>query len=183
MHKPSPPGRLADLGPGVVAAISFAIADVFSKLTFIAGMDVLSLSTFRSLFSIVFMIGWFAWRPAAVPHTPRQRWISLGIGVLFAGIVYGLFKAIELATVPLAILTYFVYPLLTGIAGSLIGIDRVGWRGAASALIAFCGLALIVGAEPGAIALTGIAFALGAACLRTTPAIAAEMPRSSAWAS
>jgi drug/metabolite transporter (DMT)-like permease len=167
MHSPPPPSRLADLGPGVIAAVSFALADVFSKLTFIAGMDVLSLSTFRSVFSIVFMIGWFAWQPAPVPHTRRQRWISLGIGVLFAGIVYGLFKAIELATVPIAILSYFVYPLLTGIVGSLIGIDRVGWRGIVAAFVAFAGLALIVGAEPGPIAVAGLAFAIGAACLRT----------------
>ena len=59
-------------------------------------MDVLSLSMFRSVFSIIFMIGWFWLQPPPVPHTPRQRWIALGVGVLFAGIVFGLFKAIEL---------------------------------------------------------------------------------------
>jgi drug/metabolite transporter (DMT)-like permease len=159
--------RLADLGPGIAAAVSFALADVFSKLTFIAGMDPLSLSTFRSLFSLVFMIGWFWVQPPPVPYTSRQRWIALGVGVLFAGIVFGLFKAIELVTVPVAILTYFIYPLLTGIVGSMIGIDKVGWRGVLAAAVAFCGLALIVGAQPGDIALAGLGFALGIACLRT----------------
>ena len=159
--------RLADLAPGIIAAVAFALADVFSKLTIIDGMDVLSLSTFRSLFSLVFMIGWFWLQPPAVPHTPRQRWTSLGMGVLFAGIVFGLFKAIELVTVPLAILTYFIYPLLTGIVGSLIGIDKLSWRGATAAVVAFIGLALIVGAHPGQIAVAGLGFALGGACLRT----------------
>jgi drug/metabolite transporter (DMT)-like permease len=159
--------QLAELGPGIVAAVSFALADVFSKLTLIAGMDVLSLSTFRSVFSVVFIIGWFWLQPPAVPHTPRQRWISLGVGVLFAGIVFGLFKAIELVTVPIAILTYFVYPLLTGILGTLIGIDKLTWRGAAAAIVAFLGLALIVGAQPGSLAAVGLACALGAAGLRT----------------
>ena len=68
---------------------------------------------------------------------------------------------------PVAILSYFIYPLLTGIIGALIGIDKLGWRGAAAAVVAFFGLALMVGAQPGAIALAGVAFALGAACLRT----------------
>jgi drug/metabolite transporter (DMT)-like permease len=81
--------------------------------------------------------------------------------------VFGLFKAIELVTVPVAILTYFIYPLLTGIVGTLIGIDKVGWRGALAATVAFGGLALIVGAQLGVIALAGLAFALGAAVLRT----------------
>jgi drug/metabolite transporter (DMT)-like permease len=158
---------LAELGPGIIAAISFALADVFSKLTFIAGMDVLSLSTFRSVFSVVFMIGWFWVQPPPLPYTPRQRWIALGVGVLFAGIVFGLFKAIQLVDVPIAILTYFIYPLFTGIVGTLIGIDRLNWQGAAAAVIAFLGLALIVGAHPGGIAVAGLAFAFGAACLRT----------------
>jgi drug/metabolite transporter (DMT)-like permease len=162
-----PQSRLAELGPGIIGATTFAIADVFSKLALMAGMDVLSLSTFRGAFSAVCMAGWLWWQPPPVPHTSRQRWISLGVGVLFAGIVFGLFKAIELVTVPVAILTYFVYPLLTGIIGSLIGIDKVSWRGALAATVAFGGLALIVGAQPGAVALSGLAFALGAACLRT----------------
>jgi drug/metabolite transporter (DMT)-like permease len=167
MNIPLSPSRLTELGPGIAAAVSFALADVFSKLALVAGMDVLSLSAFRSVFSVIFMIGWFWLQPPPAPYTPRQRWIALGIGVLFAGIVFSLFKAIELATVPVAILSYFIYPLLTGIIGSLIGIDKLGWRGAAAAIVAFCGLALIVGAQPGAIALSGIAFALGAGCLRT----------------
>jgi drug/metabolite transporter (DMT)-like permease len=87
--------------------------------------------------------------------------------VLFAGIVFGLFKAIELVGVSVSVLTYFIYPLLTGIAGAWMGIDRLSWRGAAAAVVAFLGLALIVGAQPGAIALGGLSFALGAAVLRT----------------
>jgi probable blue pigment (indigoidine) exporter len=164
---PAASGRLADLTPGIVAAVAFALSDVFAKVTFAAGMDPLSLSTFRSAFSVVCMMGWFWIQPPATPHTPRQRNISLAIGVLFAGIVFGLFKAIELATVPVAILTYFIYPLLTGIIGAWVGIDKLSWRGGVAAVIAFFGLALIVGANPGEIALAGIGFAVGGACLRT----------------
>jgi len=162
-----PQGRLTELGPGLVAATTFALSDVFSKVALIAGMDPLSLATFRSVFSVVFMLGWLWLQPPPVPYTARQRWIALGIGVLFAGVVFGLFKAFELVTVPVAILTYFIYPLLTGIIGALIGIDKLGWRGAAAAVVAFLGLALIVGAHPGAIAVAGLAFAFGTACLRT----------------
>jgi len=158
---------LTELGPGLVAATTFALSDVFSKVALIAGMDPLSLATFRSVFSVVFMMGWLWLQPPPIPYTARQRWIALGIGVLFAGVVFGLFKAFELVTVPVAILTYFIYPLLTGIIGALIGIDKLGWRCAAAAIVAFFGLALIVGAQPGAVALSGIAFALGAGCLRT----------------
>lgn len=167
MDAPAAQSRLTALAPGIVAAVSFAVADVFSKMVLVAGSDVLTLSTFRSLFSLVVLFAWLQWRPPAVPHTPRQRWFSLGLGVLFTGVVFGLFKAIELVEVPIAILIYFIYPLLTGMIGALIGIDKVSWRGGTAAIAAFLGLALIVSAHPGEIALAGLGFAVGAAVLRT----------------
>ena len=167
MNTPASQSRLADLTPGIIAATAFAIGDVFSKATLIDGTDVLSLSMFRSVFSVVVLLVWLWVAPPPAPHTPRQRNISLAIGVLFAGIVFGLFKAIELAQVPVAILSYFVYPLITGIVGALLGIDKLTWRGATAAAVAFVGLALIVGAQPGSLALAGIGFAVGAACCRT----------------
>ena len=152
--------------PGVIAATAFAIADVTGKIVLVDGMDVLTLSTFRGLFSVAFLFVWLRVVATPVPHTPRQRWIALGIGVLFAGVVYGVFKAIEAVEVPLAILSYFVYPLLTGIVASLLGMERLGWQGAAAAIVAFLGLALTVGAHPGGIALAGLGFAVGAAICR-----------------
>ena len=64
-----------------------------------------------------------------MPATPRARVFALGLGVLFAAIVFGLFKAIALITVPIAVLTYFIYPLLTGIGGAIFGVERLGWQG------------------------------------------------------
>ena len=57
------------------------------------------------------------------PLPPRGRWISLGLGVLFAGNVFFLFTAIATIEVPVAILTYFVYPLLTGLAAAATGLE------------------------------------------------------------
>jgi drug/metabolite transporter (DMT)-like permease len=87
-------------------------------------------------------------------------------GVLFAGNVFLLFKAFEVIEVPIAILTYFVYPLLTGLAAAASGLERVTWRGAAAALAAFLGLALMIGAHPTTLATVGILAALGAALCR-----------------
>jgi drug/metabolite transporter (DMT)-like permease len=158
---------LHDLGPGVIAASSFAIGNVLSKIVFASGADVLTLSLFRGLVGVALMFVWLRIGTPPQQHTPRARWIALGLGVLFAGVVFGLFAAFAAVEVPVAILSYFVYPLLTGLLGALFGIERIGWRGAAAALTAFLGLALMIGAHPHALALSGIAFALGAAMCRT----------------
>jgi drug/metabolite transporter (DMT)-like permease len=162
------PNSLSDLAPGILAAVSFAIADIACKIVLNDGMDVLTLSTFRGLFNVAFLFVWLRIGMTAVPHTPDQRWIALGVGVLFAGIVFGLFKAIELMTVPIAILSYFIYPLITGIVAYLLGMERLGWKGLTAAVVAFLGLALTLGAEPGGVAIGGLSFAVGAALLRVT---------------
>ena len=76
--------------------------------------------------------------------------------MVFAGNVFLLFKAIEAIEVPIAILTYFVYPLLTGIVAAATGLDRFTWRGAAAAVVALLGLALMIGAHPTGLALPAL---------------------------
>jgi drug/metabolite transporter (DMT)-like permease len=151
----------------MVAAASFAICNVLSKLVLAAGSDVLTLSLFRGLVGVALLFIWLKAASLPSPLTPRARLISLGLGLLFAGVVFGLFAAISIVTVPIAVLTYFIYPLLTGIAGALLGIDKMGWRGAVAAVVAFMGLALMIGAHPQQLAWAGVAFAIGAAVCRT----------------
>jgi probable blue pigment (indigoidine) exporter len=164
---PAAPARLADLLPGVIAATMFATSNVLSKIVLTSGADVLTLSLFRGLVGVVLLAAWLKIGTPPVPPTPRARWISLGLGVIFAGVVFGLFAAIARVAVPIAILSYFIYPLITGLLGVLFGLERISWRGALAALVAFCGLALMIRANPEDIALAGVAFAFGSAMCRT----------------
>ncbi len=174
------------LGPGVVAAISFALSDTLAKFVFVAGGDVLTLALIRGIIGLGIMYIYLRLDPPK-PSTPRERMIALGLGVLFAAVVYGLFKAIALITVPIAVLTYFAYPLLTGIGGFLFGIERLSWQGALAALVAFLGLALMIGAYPQHLSTLGIVFALGAAVSRAVFLLVARAelqeadPRLTTW--
>jgi drug/metabolite transporter (DMT)-like permease len=101
--------------------------------------------------------------------------------------VYGLFEAIDRITVPVAVLTYFVYPLLTAIGGTLFGVERIGWQGLATAIVAFCGLALTIEAYPQHLSLVGLGFAGGAALCRAAFLLIARSelqeldPRLTTW--
>jgi len=163
---PSRAGRLAQVLPAIIGASSFACADVLTKVTLWDGVDVLTLALFRGFIGLPLLTAWILVGARPLPLAPRAIWLSLGLGVLFSGIIFGLFKAIEIATVPIAILTYFVYPLLTGLAAAAIGMEPLGARGAVAAVAAFLGLALMIGAQPGGVALAGIAFGLFAAGCR-----------------
>jgi probable blue pigment (indigoidine) exporter len=152
--------------PGVAAAIVLGVSDVLVKIIAAAHCDVLTMLSFRSVIGIVFMTAWLRFGPKPSIDA-RARWISLGIGVLFTVLIYCLFKAIELNDVPTAVLTYFAYPLLTGLAAAATGLERLRWQGVVCALAAFGGLAIMIGAHPAGLALGGIAYALVAASCRT----------------
>src|ERR1700735_2442701 len=162
---------LLPLFPGIAAGLALGVSDVLSKIVLRDGGDVLSMLSFRSVVGLIFVATWlrFGKRPTA---TPRVRWISMGIGIMFAGLIYCLFKAIEAVDVPTAILSYFTYPLLTGLTASLAGLEPLRWKGVLCALAAFCGLAVMIGAHPAGLAFAGVAYALGAACCRTAVLLA-----------
>ncbi len=153
------------LGPVLSAAVMFTIADISGKLALTSGADVLSLLSSRSVVGIGLVFVWLRLGEPAPALSVNARWVSLALGLLLTANMFGLFKAIELIPVSIAILTYFIYPLLTGILGAMTGIDRLTVTGAATALVALFGLALIIGANPAGLAAAGIlAAAIGALC-------------------
>jgi probable blue pigment (indigoidine) exporter len=179
--------RLQALGPGIIAATAFGVGDAFAKVALAAGSDVLTLALCRGVVGVVILLCYLRIGVPPLPATARERLIALGLGVLFAAIVFGLFKAIELITVQIAVLTYFIYPLLTGIAGAIFGVERLSWRGLLAALVAFVGLALMIGAYPRALSIAGLAFAIEAALCRTAFLLVARTalqkldPRLTTW--
>jgi probable blue pigment (indigoidine) exporter len=152
--------------PGLAAAIALGVSDVLAKVIIASRCDVLTMLSFRSVVGLAFMSVWLRAGPKAAADA-RMRWISIGIGLLFAGLIFCLFKAIEFNDVPTAVLTYFVYPLLTGLVASATRLERLHWRGVVCALVALLGLGIMIGAHPAGLSLIGVAYAIGAACCRT----------------
>ena len=167
--------RWHNLAPGIIAASSFGTTDVLSKMVLTAGADVLTMALARGVVGLALVFLWLQLDPPSTRFDKRARRIGLGLGVLFAGIVYGVFKAVELVPVPVAILAYFTYPVLTGIAGAVFGIERLGWRGASAAVVAFVGLALMIGAEPKGLVVLGLLSAFGATCCRVAVLLVARL--------
>jgi probable blue pigment (indigoidine) exporter len=156
---------LLPLAPGIAAGLALGISDVLSKIVLADGGHVLPMLSFRSVIGIIFVATWlrFGKKPSA---SPRVRWISMAVGVMFTALIYCLFKAIEAVDVSTAILSYFTYPVLTGIAASALRIEPLRWQGALCAIVAFIGLAIMIGAHPAGLALAGVAYGIAAGCWR-----------------
>lgn len=158
--------RLADLLPGIGAALCYSAGDILSKVVFNDGMDVLSFITARGVLTVVFFWLWLRRAPPQRPHTRRERIVSVIVGLIFSANIFLLLLAIQLLPVSIAILTYFMYPLLTGLLGAATGIDRVNWRGFTAAGVAFVGLAFMLETRFSEVSALGVASALAAAVLR-----------------
>src|SRR5215467_4628881 len=158
--------RMHRLAPGIAAGTSLGISDVLAKFVLTDGVDVVSMLSFRSLVGLAFVASWFRFgrRPTA---NVQVRVVSTAVGIIFAGLIFCLFKAIETIDVPTAILSYFTYPLLTGLTAAVAGLEPLRWRGMLCAIVAFCGLALLIEAHPAGSAVAGVAYAIGAAGYRT----------------
>jgi drug/metabolite transporter (DMT)-like permease len=169
--------------PGVAAAISFGISDVLVKVVLLSGCNVTTMLLLRSILALGIMGMWLPVRSVSDVGR-RVRWISLGLGILFAGLISLLYKAIEAGDVPTAIFTYFIYPLLTGFGATLFGIETIRTRGVLCAVVALFGLAIVIGAHPAGLFSVGIIFAIGAAAFRTTILLITRrfLSSSDAWA-
>ena len=154
------------LAPGIAAGTSLGISDVLAKIVLLGGVDVVSMLSFRSLVGLAFVATWFRFgRRAAV--SAQVRIVSIIVGIIFTGLIFCLFKAIETIDVPTAILSYFTYPLLTGLSAAMAGLEPLRWKGMLCAVVAFCGLALLIDAHPAGLVVAGVAYAIGAAGCRT----------------
>ena len=158
--------RMHRLAPGIAAGTSLGISDVLAKFVLTGGVDVVSMLSFRSLVGLAFVASWFRFgrRPTA---NVQVRVVSTVVGIIFAALIFCLFKAIETIDVPTAILSYFTYPLLTGLTAAVAGLEPLRWKGMLCAIVAFCGLALLIEAHPAGSAVVGVAYAIGAAGCRT----------------
>jgi len=123
------------LAPGVVAGTALGVSDVLAKVVLAGGVDVVSMLSFRSLVGLAFVATWFQFggRPSV---SPGVRVVSMIVGIIFAGLIFFLFKAIETIDVPTAILSYFTYPLLTGLAAAFVGLEPLRWKGILCAVVA-----------------------------------------------
>jgi len=156
----------ANLAPAVSAAVSFSVADILLKVVYASGMDVLTLVTLRGLLVVASFAAWLRIAPPVRWHTHRERLIALGLGVLFAMTMFGLLQAIALLPVSIAILAYFIYPLLTGIGAAITGVERLGWRALLTAVVAFLALGLMLGQQIADLSILGLVFAFGTALCR-----------------
>jgi len=144
-------------------AVVFSLVSILSRLAFDAGSNPLTVVTLRSVFTAAAL--WGLYRARRIPWglPPGRRNASLALGALLAFSTFAVNKSIEAIPVAIAMLIFYTYPLLIGVASWLTGTERFSPRVAAALVLAFAGLALTLQVEGGPLAAAGLAYSVAAA--------------------
>ncbi len=164
----------------VGVAIALGSGHVFARLALSNGVDVLTAATARSSAASLLLFALLRIRGIPLAASRPQLRSTLLLGLLITVQTLCIQAAVKLMPVTLAVLVFYTYPMFTGLAGNLLGSERLSGRMIGAMLAAFAGLALVlrVAAEP--VNPLGLAAGLGAsasfmAALVLTPRIAPQL--------
>ncbi len=149
----------------VLSAISYAANSTSSVVAYGGGATPLSMMSFRVTFAVIALFALLRLMRVPLEMPPRDRNISLALGILIAAYSYCLMVAFDRLPVALAVLTFYLYPLFMGITAYVIGQDRLSRALIIGLITAFVGLAVAVDVtgeilDPLGIALSAIAAAI-----------------------
>jgi drug/metabolite transporter (DMT)-like permease len=148
----------------LAVAATFAAGSALAGLAFRHGTDPLTVTTVRTCAAALTLFAVLRLRGSPIALPPRARQAALALGGLVAFYSWSLYQAISLMPVALAVLIFYLYPLMTGVVAWTTGRERFTARAAGALGLAFLGLALALNLRGGSIpAPLGIAFALAAA--------------------
>ncbi|MEE2997821.1 MAG: DMT family transporter [Pseudomonadota bacterium] len=152
----------------VIGALAFAGNNVFAVLSYEAGTTPLTLITGRMVFTLIVLTLIMKFSGLAIPLPKRERNAALGLGILNGTMAFCLMSAFDYVAVGLAVLVFYLYPMLTGIGAWLTGQEKLNTGLIVGLIGGFFGLALsleITGDSANAIgiALAGCASVLMAA--------------------
>lgn len=136
---------------------------ILTQMAFAGGSNTLTVVAVRNVIGTAVLAGFMAASRLPMRLPNRQAAIALGIGLILALNNLMLNMAIEMMPVPVAILSFYTYPVWTAIWAWIRGTEPFRPGSAVGVLLAFAGLGLTLGVAPVAPNPLGVAFGLLAA--------------------
>ncbi len=151
----------------LVAAVSFACNTGLASVAYRHGAAPLSVLTYRTAVAVLALFVILKLLRVPIVLSPKRRYASLALGVMLGAYSYGLLGAIAYMPLALAVLTFYLYPLIVGVASWALGREPMTFALGGALIVAFAGLALALDLGGGTLNPIGFAHALGGAILIT----------------
>jgi drug/metabolite transporter (DMT)-like permease len=159
--------------------VSFALTNSMAGLAYQAGSDPLTVATARFIVPTVVLavVLWFT--GIRFTLSKSDTFAAIGLGLITAAFSFSILNAIEILSVSLAVLIFFLFPLFTSLIVAVMGWEKLTTITIAAAVIAFAGLALTLGVNAEKLAVIGIVYALlGGFGLAVVSAVSSRLIRN-----
>lgn len=144
----------------LVSAFNFAISNTLAGVAYQGGTDPLTLSTTRFILPAVLVILILKITGKPVLMRGRANLVGIALGLLTVVYNFALLSAIDLLPVSIAILIFYLFPILTAFFLFFLGWGRLTSVMVLSAVIAFFGLSLTLAVQFDELSKLGMVFGL-----------------------
>jgi len=164
---------------GLAAAVAFALSNTSASLAFHGGSNPLTLAATRFVLPTLVLVVWLRLQGVLLWLPKRDGWIAVALGAITAAYTWALLSAIGAIPLAIAILIFFLFPLIATIILGICGWEKLGWQTIAAVVLAFFGLALALDPRAGNLDIEGMALAFGGALgLGTVIAVSSRVFRA-----
>lgn len=157
-----PRGRLIGIGLALASSVGLGLAVAVSRFAFEGGTDGQSVSAVRAWFVVAVVAIWCVASGRSLKVDRRSWFNCLGLGLLLAYMFFGNIGAVQFIPVGVAALLFFVYPPLVALFGAVLDRRLPDPLKLVAFLIAFAGLAVMLGVGIRGLDPVGVAIGLGA---------------------
>jgi len=147
----------------LTAAVAFALTNTSASLAFQGGSNPITLAAVRFVLPALVLMAWLMVQGRSLWLPKRDGWIAVGLGVLTACYSWALLSAIEAIPLALAILIFYLFPLVATMILGLFGWEPLSWRTIVAIVVAFIGLVLALDPSVGNINMGGVWLGFAAA--------------------
>ena len=147
----------------LASAVAFALANTSASLAYHGGSNPLTVAAIRFLLPTAALVVWLHMRGVPLRLPGRDGVVAAMLGVVTAVYTWALLSAIGAIPLALAILVFYLFPLVATVVLAVFGWEKFGWRTIAAIVLAFAGLALALDPRDDRLDFEGVALAFAAA--------------------
>lgn len=146
----------------LAAAAAFSLANMSAAVAHDGGATPLTVAAVRYLVPAVALVIWLRLSGGSLLMRRRDAAAAVGLGIVTAFYTWALLKSFTLIPFALAVLIFYLFPLLAAVIVAALGWEKFAWRTAAEIVVAITGLALALNVhgghlEPQGVLLAGLA--------------------------
>ncbi len=147
----------------LLSAAAFALANGSATFAYHGGSNPLTVAAARFFVTTVILVVWLAASSVSLTLKKREAAIACALGVVAALYSWALLRSFNSIPFALAILIFYLFPLISAAIVALLGWEKFGWKTVAAIAIALLGLALALDIRAGNLDLGGVLWAFVAA--------------------